>query len=106
QRTAQAQVGATIEGASIESTQLNTFPRATCCVNRLYRWLGENGALHDEYPVPVPGIERIVATDPYGTVLLENGDWLKFDGSAWVPVGNLVGAPTTAQRESFGALKS
>jgi hypothetical protein len=106
QVTANAQSSFTIEGGNIQSVQPNTFPRATACVNRLYRWMGENGVLHDEYPIPVPGTERIVATDPYGTVLLENGDWLKFDGSAWVPVGNLVGAPTPARAESFGALKS
>ncbi len=103
--SATAQTGVTVEGASIESFQLDTFPRATGCVDRLYRWMGENGALQ-VYSVPVPGTQRIVATDPYGTVMLENGDWLKFDGSAWVLVGNLVGAPTPVEQGTWGSLKA
>jgi hypothetical protein len=103
--SAGAQGGLTVEGASIESFQLNTFPRATGCVNRLWRWMEQNGALRMN-PVPVPGTERIVATDPYGSVMLENGDWLQFDGSAWVLVGNIVGAPTPATQETWGQLKA
>ena len=75
-------------------------------MDRFFRWMGENGVLN-VYPIPVPGTERIVATDPGGaTVLLENGNWLKFDGSAWVLIGNLVGGPTPAQTETWGAMKS
>jgi hypothetical protein len=82
-----------------------TFPRATGCVNRLFYWIGENGASHPT-PVPVPGTQRIVATDPYGTVMLENGDWLKFDGNGWVLIGNLVGAPTPAAQPTWGQVKA
>ena len=103
--SATAQSGASVEGASIESFQLNAFPRATACVNRLWRWMEENGAPRVNL-VPVPGTERIVATDPYGSVMLENGDWLQFDGSSWVLVGNLVGAPTPASQGTWGSLKT
>ena len=104
-RSATAQSGVLIEGASIESFQLNSFPRATACVNRFFHWMGENGALQT-LPTPVPGTQRIVATDPYGTVMLENGDWLKFDGNAWVLVGNLVGGPTATRTETWGSVKA
>jgi hypothetical protein len=101
--TAQGQM---IEGASIESFELNAFPRAGACVGRLFSWMGENGALHT-MPVPVPGSQRIVATDPaYGTVMLENGDWLKFDGQSWVLIGNLAGGPTQVRQESLGSVKA
>ena len=103
--SATAQSGVVVEGASIESFQPNTFPRATACVDRLFRWMGENGALQ-VYSVPVPGSQRIVATDPYGTVMLENGDWLKPGGGGWVLVGNLVGAPTPVQRSTWGGEKA
>ena len=73
--------GAVVEGASIEAIELSSFPRATGCVNRRFYWMDESGP-RPSYPVPVPGTQRIVATDPYGTVLLENGDWLKFDGTS------------------------
>lgn len=105
QVTAQAQSGLTVEGASIESFELTAFPRATACVNRLWSWMGENGALHQN-SVPVPGTLRIVATDPYGTVMLENGDWLKFDGSSWVLVGNLANGPTPARGSTWGGVKA
>ena len=104
-KSATAQSGVLIEGASIESFQLNSFPRATACVNRFFHWMGENGVLQT-LPTPVPGTQRIVATDPYETVMLENGDWLKFDGNAWVLVGNLAGAPTHAAQPTFGRLKA
>jgi len=67
---------------------------------------GHKLAIDPPSAVPVPGTLAIVATDPYGTVLLENGDWLKFDGSSWVPIGNLVGAPTPMQKVTWGAVKS
>ena len=102
---AQAQSGVTVEGACIQSIQDNTFPRATGCVGRLFYWMGENGATHP-VPVPVPGTRRIVATDPYQTVMLENGDWLKFDGNSWVLIGNLVGAPTATRAETWGGVKA
>jgi hypothetical protein len=107
QVTAQAQSGPTVEGASIESFELSAFPRATACVNRLWSWMGENGGLNQN-PVPVPGSLRIVATDPYGTVMLENGDWLKFDGSSWVLVGNLAGGsgPVSTSKATWGQLKA
>lgn len=101
--TAQGQV---IEGASIDAFEVGTFPRASACMGRLLSWMGENGALHTT-PVPVPGSQRIIATDPhFGTVMLENGDWLKFDGQSWVLMGNLAGGPTPARQESFGAVKA
>jgi len=100
-----AQTGVAVEGASIESVQDNTFPRATGCVSRFFYWIGDNGATH-QLPVPVPGRERIVATDPYETVLLENGDWLKFDGMAWVLIGNLTGGATATHSETWGRLKA
>ncbi len=105
QVAALAQVGATIEGASIESTQSPTFPRATACVNRFWTWMGENGILNPT-SVPVPGSLRILATDPYGTVVLENGDWLRFDGASWVLIGNLVGGATGTQSGTLGQLKA
>lgn len=106
QVTAHAQAGVTVEGASIESTQLNTFPRATGCVNRILYWIGENGASHQYSLGPVPGSQRIVATDPYGTVMLENGDWLNWNGTDWVLIGNLVGAPTATHTETWGSVKA
>jgi len=104
--SASAQIGALVQGASIQSIAPYTFPRATACVNRVWRWMGESGGLHTG-SVPVPGAAPIVATDPYGTVILENGDWLKFDGSSWVLIGNLVGGgPIPAKQESWGQLKA
>ncbi|MBI1798260.1 MAG: hypothetical protein HYR73_01070 [Candidatus Eisenbacteria bacterium] len=106
QLTAHARSAQAIEGGNIESTQANTFPRATACVNRILRWMDESGGSpHVFPPVPVPGTDPIVSTDPYQTVLLENGDWLKFDGTQWVLIGNLVGGPTPSQPTTFGALK-
>jgi len=103
--TAHAQGGTALEGACIESFELNAFPRATVCVNRWFYWMGENGTLH-QLSVPVPGTLRIVATDPYQTVMLESGDWLKFTGSSWVLVGNLAGGPTPAAQTTWGQLKA
>ena len=105
QVTAQAQSGATIEGGNIGFVQAGSFPRATGCVDRIFRWMGENGALHEDLPVPVPGTQRIIATDPFGTVLLENGDWYKWGADSWVLIGNLSGGPTPAQRKTWGAMK-
>jgi len=99
---AQVQSGVTVEGASIQSVQDNTFPRATGCVDRLFYWMGENCATH-QLPVPVPGTQRIVATDPYETVLLDNGDWLKFDGSAWVLIGTLSATQPRRMPGRWGA---
>jgi hypothetical protein len=106
QVTAHAQGGALVEGASIESFQLNTLPRATACVNRFYRWMGESGGAPNVAPVPVPGTSPIIATDPYGTVMLANGDWLKFTGTDWVVIGNLADSPTPAQQASLGSVKA
>ena len=74
-------------------------------MNRLFYWIGENGVSQAYPPVPVPGTQRIVATDPYQTVMLENGDWLKWDGTAWVSIGNLVGGPTATHAETWGSVK-
>ena len=105
--TSSAQGGAVIEGGSIQTVQDNTFPRATACVNRIWRWMGESGGAPIEYPFPVPGTSRIVATDPNGLVLLENGDWYKGSSGGWTLIGNLAGGgPTQALRESWGQVKS
>ena len=103
--SAAAQIGPTVEGANIQSIPGVAYPRATGCIGRTFYWIGENGASH-AVPVPVPGTRHILSTDPYETVLLENGDWLKFDGSAWVLVGNLVGGPIAATRTTWGELKT
>jgi len=59
------------------------------------------------YDVPIPGTERVIATDPaYINVLLENGDLLKFTGTDWGKIGNLLGGATPAQRETWGRLKA
>ena len=105
--TATAQLGPLLEGASIQAVQDNTFPRASGCVNRIWRWMGESGGTPIEYPFPVPGTSRIVATDPNGLVLLENGDWYKGVSGGWALIGNLAGGgPTHSLHESWGQLKS
>ena len=100
-----AQTGVTVEGASIQAVQDNTFPRGTGCVDRVFYWISEGGATH-QLSVAVPGTEHIVASDPYGTVMLENGDWLQFDGTAWVLIGNLTGGATATHRKTWGDLKA
>ena len=68
--TAGAVVGFTIEGASIQSIPgTGGFPRAGACVDRRLNWMGENGLLQ-VIPVPIPGTQRVLATDPgFGTVM-------------------------------------
>jgi hypothetical protein len=59
------------------------------------------------YPVPIPGTQHVLATDPnYVMVLLDNGDWLEFNGSGWTLVGNLLRAPVPTTPITFGALKA
>ena len=102
-----AQSGAGIEGASSQAVPGATVPyRASGVVGRTFYLLNGNGS-QVTYPVPIPGTSHVVATDPgYIMVLLDNGDWLQFTGSGWDRVGNLLGAPTPAATQSFGALKA
>jgi len=105
--TATAQGGTVIEGASLQFVAgAPEGNRASACVNRIWRWMGPGGVPR-EFPVPVPGSSRIVATDPWQNVLLENGDWFQYSGGAWAYMGNLAGgSPTPAMRETWGQVKA
>jgi hypothetical protein len=104
--TSTAQGGTVLEGASIQFPAGIPDARATACVNRIYRWM-QSGGTPNEFPVPVPGTSPVVATDTYGNVLLENGDWFQHNGTAWAYRGNLAGGgPTSTERTTWGQAKS
>ncbi len=105
--SATAQGGTVVEGAALQLVPgTPEGNRASACVNRIWRWM-RPGGVPQEFPVPVPGTSRIVATDAWQNVLLENGDWYLYSGSGWVYQGSIAGgAPTPAQRATFGQVKA
>ncbi len=90
--SATAQGPVRVEAASIQTIAGGGL-RASGVVGRKFYYVQDNGVVYP-YATPIPGKERIVASEPgNASVMLENGDWLRWDGTQWVRVGNLVGAP-------------
>jgi len=104
---AHAQISAGIDGASIQGVPgLPAAFRASGVVGRTFYLLDGDGVQHT-YDVPIPGTERVIASDPgYINVLLENGDLLKFTGTDWALIGNLLGGATATSTETWGRLKA
>ena len=87
-----AQAQARVDGATIQEISGGGL-RASGVVDRKFYYIQDNGVVHP-YATPIPGKERVVATNPgYIAVMLENGDWLQWNGTDWVRIGNLVGTP-------------
>ena len=83
-----AQTGGTIDGAALAIIPgSDTGPlRASGVVGRTFYRLDNDGAV---YVYPIPGTERVIASDPgFIAVLLEHGDLLQFDGTGWPRIGN------------------
>ena len=88
-----ARAAGLVEGATIQIVQAGAGVRASGAVDRKFYIVMENGAVVP-YPIPIPGRERIVATNPGSAdVMLENGDLLRWNGTEWARTGNLVGPP-------------
>jgi hypothetical protein len=86
-----AQSPVRVEAVSIQNVSGGGL-RASGVVNRKFYYV-QDGIVHP-YAEPIPGKDRIVASDPgFITVVLENGDWLQWNGGQWVKIGNLVGSP-------------
>lgn len=105
---AAAQAGATIEAAGFNT---DVALEVAFCSNRVLYWSQSTNGTNWLIPArlgaggqPVPGTSPIAACK-YGYVLLANGDLYQDTGS-WSYLGNLVGAPTPALRQSFGQLKA
>ncbi len=105
---AAAQVGGAFEGAGF-----NSYPalEVSFCAGRVLHWSQSTNGTDWLIPArlgaggqPVPGTAPIAACK-YGYVLLANGDLYQDIGS-WSYIGNLIGAPTPASRQSFGQLKA
>jgi hypothetical protein len=79
-----------VDGATIQELSGGGV-RASGVVDRKFYYIQDNGVVHP-YTTPIPGKDRIVATNPgYAAVMLENGDWLQWNGTDWARIGNLVG---------------
>ena len=99
-----------IDGAAYE------LSAATGAVGRTFYWGNGGGPGCGPFTrgeiAAIPGTSRVVATMSQGgcqfgnRVLLENGDCYGSDGITWLYLGNLFGAATPAQAESWGAMKS
>jgi hypothetical protein len=94
-----------IEAADVTVTPYSTL--YTCVVGRTFHYTNAPPA---EYTVAadVPGASPIVETGSDGiylTAILADGDIYQWDGSAWLLRGSLLGGPTAARSQSWGAMR-
>jgi hypothetical protein len=104
-RTAMAQ-GGQIDGGKVLFSGIGNGWRASGVVGRDFCVMTDNGSQMTFSP-PIPGTQPILDTDPMGSaVLLGDGEVLKYTGSGWVAIGNILPGPVPALHESWGQLKS
>ena len=106
-RSAGAQSGSAIDGASLQAQPYSSeTPIAAGVVGRIFTYLYlDAGSTPFVIPVPIPGAQRVIATNPLHYVLLENGDVLHYNGVGWDPVGNLLGGAVNVEKHTLGQLK-
>ena len=102
-RSATAQAGGSIQVAELADYYRGSF--AAVVDRTIYRLAG--GAGGPSPSVPIPGTSPVIAVNgPDPEAMLANGDCYVWSQNEWVPVGNVLGGPTPALRESFGSMKS